>query len=106
MKAETIPFDPAEYLGADEDQIDLLRDAFSSGNSAYIANAIGTVARARNISQLAREVGLTRAGLYKAFSADGDPKLSTVLGVLDALGIKLSVDPAARTPSAASPANP
>ena len=92
MKTETLPFDPAEYLDADEDQIDLLRDAFASGNSTYIAKAIGVVARARNVSKLAREVGMTRAGLYKAFGADSDPKLSTVISVLDALGIKLSVE--------------
>jgi probable addiction module antidote protein len=91
MKSQTTPFDPADYLGADEDQIDLLRDAFASGNTAYIVNAIGVVARARNISELARETGLTRAGLYKAFGAEGDPKLSTVIGVLEALGFKLSV---------------
>ncbi|HXT09383.1 MAG TPA: addiction module antidote protein, partial [Roseiarcus sp.] len=85
MRAETTPFDPAEYLDAEEDQIDLLRDAFASGDAAYIANAIGVVARARNVSKLARETGLTRAGLYKALSSEGDPKLSTIVGVLDAL---------------------
>jgi probable addiction module antidote protein len=91
MRTETTPFDPADYLGADEDQIDLLREAFATGNTAYIVNAIGVVARARNISELARETGLTRAGLYKAFGPEGDPKLSTVIGVLEALGFKLSV---------------
>jgi probable addiction module antidote protein len=88
---KTKPFDPAEFLGAEEDQIELLQDAFSTGDARYIANAIGTVARARNVSQLAREIGLTRAGLYKALSTDGDPKLSTLLGVLDALGLQISV---------------
>lgn len=88
---KTKPFDPAEFLGAEEDQIELLQDAFSTGDAGYIANAIGTVARARNVSQLAREIGLTRAGLYKALSTDGDPKLSTLLGVLDALGLQISV---------------
>ena len=88
---KTKPFDPAEFLGAEEDQIELLHDAFSTGDAGYIANAIGTVARARNVSQLAREIGLTRAGLYKALSTDGDPKLSTLLGVLDALGLQISV---------------
>ena len=100
MKAETTPFDPAEYLDVEEDQIDLLRDAFASGDAAYIANAIGVVARARNVSKLARETGLTRAGLYKAFSSEGDPKLSTVVGVLDALGFKLSVEATAPRPTA------
>ena len=92
MKTETSPYDPAEHLDADEDQIDLLRDAFASGDAGYIANAIGAVARARNVSDLARETGLTRAGLYKAFRPDGDPKLSTLIGVLAALGLRLSVE--------------
>ena len=92
MKTQTMPFDPAVWLGDDEDQVELLRDAFASGDALYIANAIGTVARARNVSQLARDVGMTRAGLYKAFSAEGDPKLSTLLGVMDALGFRLSVE--------------
>ena len=92
MKTETTPFDPADWLGDDDDQIELMRDAFASGDALYIANAIGTVARARNVSQLARDVGMTRAGLYKAFSAEGDPKLSTLLGVIDALGFRLSVE--------------
>lgn len=99
MKTETTLFDPAEYLGSDEDQIDILRDAFATGDAAYIVNAIGVVARARNISQVARDAGMTRAGIYKAFSAEGDPKLSTMLGVLDALGFKLSVQ-SARSSSA------
>ena len=92
MSIATTPFDPADYLDAEEDQIDLLRDAFASGDASYIVNAIGVVARARNVSQLARDAGMTRAGLYKAFGADGDPKFSTVLGVLEALGVKLSVE--------------
>ena len=92
---KTKPFDPAEYLGDEEDQVDLLRDAFATGDTGYIANAIGTVARARNVSQIARDVGLSRAGIYKALSADGDPKLSTLLGVLDALGMQISVSPKA-----------
>ncbi len=92
MTTQTTPFDPADYLDAEEDQIELLRDAFASGEAAYVVNAIGVVARARNVSKLARDVGMTRAGIYKAFGAEGDPKLSTVLGVLSALGIKLSVE--------------
>ena len=91
MHSETTPFDPAAFFGAETDQIDLLRDAFATGDPTYIVNAIGIVARARNVSELAREAGMTRAGLYKAFGAEGDPKFSTVLGVLNALGVKLSV---------------
>jgi probable addiction module antidote protein len=91
MSAKTTLFEPADYLGDAEDQIDLLRDAFATGDAGYIADAIGTVVRARNIAQLARETGLTRAGLYKAFRPQGDPKLSTVIEVLEALGFQLNV---------------
>lgn len=56
----------------------------------YIAVALGNVARARGMVQLAKETGLTREGLYKALSADGNPSLGTVLKVLKALGLKLT----------------
>ena len=95
MAAETTPFDPADFLGEEADQLDLLRDAFATGDAGYIANAIGTVARARNVSQLARDVGMTRAGLYKALRPDGDPKLSTLLAVLAALGLRVEIGKAA-----------
>ena len=102
MTTQTTPFDPADYLDAEEDQIELLRDAFASGDAAYVVNAIGVVARARNVSKLARDAGMTRAGLYKAFSAEGDPKLSTVLSVLGALGITLGVEDGLRQPTPSS----
>jgi len=87
---ETLPFDPARYLGDAEAQAELLADAFESGDAGYIANALGVVARARGMSQVARDAGVTREALYKALSDDGDPRLSTLLGVVKALGIKLT----------------
>jgi probable addiction module antidote protein len=94
MATKTIPFDPADHLGNPEDQAELLNDAFESGNAAYIASALGTIARARGMSDLARGAGVTREALYKALSTKGDPKLTTVLGVLNTLDIKLSARPA------------
>jgi probable addiction module antidote protein len=93
MPLETFPFDAAEYLDTPEAQAELLADAFESGDAAYIAQALGTVARARGMSELAREAGLTRQGLYKALSEQGDPRLSTLLGVAKALGYRLTVQP-------------
>jgi len=87
---ETLPFDSARYLGDAEAQAELLADAFGSGDAGYIANALGVVARARGMSQVARDAGVTREALYKALSDDGDPRLSTLLGVVKALGIKLT----------------
>ena len=90
MAIETVSFDAAEFLDDETSQAELLADAFESGNAAYIANALGVVARARGMSSIARDAGVTREALYKALSETGDPKLSTLLGVLKALGVKLS----------------
>jgi probable addiction module antidote protein len=92
MAVETIAFDAAEFLDDEASQAELLADAFESGNAAYIANALGVVARARGMSSIARDAGVTREALYKALSETGDPKLSTLLGVMKALGIKLSAN--------------
>lgn len=95
MAIETTPFDAAEFLGDADSQAELLADAFESGNATYIAQALGVVARARGMSEIAREAGVTREALYKALSDRGDPKLSTLLGVARALGVKLTATPLA-----------
>jgi len=94
MATETIPFDASEFLESPEAQAELLSDAFSSGDTAFIAHALGVVAKARGMSSVAKEAGVTREALYKALSDKGDPKLSTLLGVAKALGFRLSVEPA------------
>lgn len=94
MAIETIPFDPAEHLGSPEGQAELLADAFASGDPSYIANALGIVARARGMTAVAKEAGVTREALYKALRPDGDPRLSTLLGVTKALGVKITAEPA------------
>lgn len=93
MTIETVRFDAAEYLDDAESQAELLSDAFESGNAAYIAHALGVVARARGMTSVAIDAGVTREALYKALSEKGDPKLSTLLGVAKALGLKLSASP-------------
>ena len=75
-------------------QAELPADAFESGNVAYIADALGVVARARGMANVAKEAGVTREALYKALMGDGDPKSSTLLGVLKALDVQLSAKPA------------
>ncbi len=93
MAAETTLFDAAEFLDDPASQAELLADAFESGNATYIAQALGVVARARGMTEIAREAGVTREALYKALSERGDPKLSTLLGVARALGVKLTATP-------------
>ena len=95
MKMDESVFDPALYLDTPDVQAELLNDALESGDAAYIANALGVIARARGMTQVARETGVTREGLYKTLSLDGDPKLTTLMGVLKSLGFTLSAHTAA-----------
>lgn len=91
MSIETVPFDAADHLKTEQDQVDFIADALQEGDPAYVAHALGIVARARGMADVAKGAGITREALYRALSATGDPKLSTVLGVTKALGIKLTV---------------
>ncbi|MBB3811373.1 addiction module antidote protein [Pseudochelatococcus contaminans] len=69
----------------------LIAEAFDTANSDAIANALGVVARARGISGVARQAGVARETLYRALREGGDPKLSTFIRVIDAIGMKISV---------------
>jgi len=88
MTTETLPFDAAQYLTSPKAQAELLVDAFDAG---YIAAALGTVARARGMTTIAERAGVTREALYKSLTPEGDPRLSTLLGVMKALGLKLEI---------------
>ena len=93
MSVETLPFDAAEFFPDVESQEKLISDALESGNAGYIAAALGTVARARGMAKVAKQAGVTRSSLYKALSPEGDPQLTTLLGVMKALGVKLYTQP-------------
>ena len=82
-------FNAADYLGRESSQIHLLRDAVESGNPHHLATAIGAVARARGLSQLARETGIKRQTLNKSFGPQGNPTLETLMTVLPALGLEI-----------------
>jgi probable addiction module antidote protein len=86
---KTEAFDAARYLGSAEAQGELLNDALESGNAAYVAAALGVIARARGMGEVARAAGVTREALYRSLSEAGDPRLSTLLGVMRALGVRL-----------------
>lgn len=88
---KTKSFDPAEYLDDSDSIVAYLSDALESEDPAFIADALGVIARARGMSEVAREAGVSRESLYRALSADGNPEFSTVLRVVRALGLQLSV---------------
>ena len=90
MALETTLYDTADYLDSPEAIAAYIEAAFEDGEPALITHALGVVARAKGMSQLARDAGVTREALYKALTADGDPKLSTFVGVMKALGMRLT----------------
>jgi probable addiction module antidote protein len=85
-------YDTADYLKSEEDMVAYLEACLEEAGDdpAFIAVALGNIARAHGMAQLAKETGLTREGIYKALSAKGNPSLGTVLKVLKALGLKLT----------------
>lgn len=72
-----------------------MADALETGDSGYIANALGIVARAKGMAQIAEETGLSREQLYRSFSERGNPTLKTTMAVLNALGVQLTAKHAA-----------
>lgn len=92
MTIETRPFDPAAYLDSPEAMLACLDGAFADGDAGEIADALGVVARARGMSRLAEQTGLTRQALYKAPRSDGNPEFAAVLKVVRALGFRLHAE--------------
>lgn len=89
IKTRTRPYDSAEYLKTDADMAAYLDAVLEDGDPDLVTHALGVIARAKGMAQLARDTGLGRESLYKALSADGNPEFATVLKVVRALGIKL-----------------
>jgi len=91
-KTKTRPYDAVEYLETPEDMAAYLEAALEDSDPAVVMHALGTIARARGMSQIARDTGLGRESLYKALSPGGNPEFATVLKVLRALGLKLHAE--------------
>lgn len=89
-------YDTADYLKSEEDMVAYLQASMEEADDdpAFIAAALGDIARARGMAQLAKDTGLTREGLYKALTKDSNPSFGTVLKVVKALGLKLTPLPA------------
>jgi probable addiction module antidote protein len=88
-------WDSAEHLKTDEDCQAYLDACIAEAgdDAAFIAKALGTIARARGMTQLARDTGLGRENLYKALSGEGNPSFGTILKVVHAMGMELSLRP-------------
>jgi probable addiction module antidote protein len=83
-------YDPAEDLASDEAIAHYMAEAFATEDVGYIAHALGVVARAKGMGQIAQQTGLSREQLYRSFSTNGNPTLKTTLAVMKALGIELT----------------
>ena len=92
IETKTAPYDVAEFLETPEEMAAYLEACIqeSEGDSAFIAKALGDIARAKGMTQIARETGLSRESLYKALSGDRSTSFDTILKVISALGLKLS----------------
>ena len=93
-KTDTTAFDVAEYLRTPEEMAAYLEATFeeADGDAAFIAKALGDIARAQGMSQVARDAGLSRESLYKALSGERVPGFDTILKVVGALGLKLHAE--------------
>lgn len=101
MGIKTTRWDSAEHLQTDEDIPFYLEACIDEAGDdpAFIIHALGVIARAKNMTQLARDTGLTREGLYKALSSEGNPTFATVAKVAKALGLQITVQMAPKGPS-------
>ncbi len=89
MTLQTQPWDIVQHLETEEDMAAYLEAALEDGDSSFIAAALGDIARAKGMTQIAKDTGLGRESLYKALSPEGNPEFSTMLKVIRALGLRL-----------------
>lgn len=99
VKKSAKPFDAAKYLDSDEAVAEYISEALLTGDIDTITHAIGVAAKARGMSEIARQTGLSRESLYKALSGEGHPQFETISLVLRALGLRLRVEPASDSPN-------
>jgi len=90
-REKTSPWDVTEHLETEEDMAAYLEAALEGNDPSLIAAALGDIAKAKGMSQIAKQTGLGRESLYKALSPEGNPEFSTILKVVSALGLQLHV---------------
>lgn len=91
---KTTRFDAADYLNTEERQAAYIATALETGDADFVRDALGLVARARGMSEIAKKAGLNRESLYKALGEAGNPEFGTVMRIVGALGLTLSAQPA------------
>lgn len=94
--ARTTRFDAADYLDTEKRQVAYIATALESGDADFVRDALGIVARARGMGEVAKNAGLNRESLYKALGESGNPEFGTVMRIVRALGLTLSARPAAK----------
>ncbi|MBV9550052.1 MAG: putative addiction module antidote protein [Alphaproteobacteria bacterium] len=90
MAKKLTTYDPAEDLTSNKAVATFMAEAFATEDAGYIAHALGVVARAKGMAQIAKDTGLSREQLYRSFSENGNPTLKTTLAVMKVLGIELT----------------
>jgi probable addiction module antidote protein len=95
LMPKTTRFDAADYLGTEDRQVAYITAALETGDADFVRDALGVVAKARGMSEIAKHAGLNRESLYKALGETGNPEFATVMRIMRALGLTLSARPAA-----------
>jgi probable addiction module antidote protein len=90
---KTTRFDAADYLDTEDRQVAYISAALETGDADFVRDALGLVARARGMSEIARIAGLNRESLYRALGETGNPEFSTVMRIVRALGLTLTLRP-------------
>src|SRR5690348_10870537 len=108
LMAKTTRFDAADCLDTEERQVAYIAAALESGDADFVRDALGLIARARGMGEIAKKAGLNRESLYKALGESGNPEFGTVMRIARAMGLTLSARPAAtgRTPKRRRVARP
>jgi len=104
MAIRTTAWDASEHLDDEEMIFAYMNAAFEDGDPALVTAALGDIARARGMTQIAKVAGVSRESLYRALSTDGNPEFGTIMKVMRAMGLQLSIEPAPKQPDECEPA--
>ncbi len=98
MAVKTKPWDASEHLDNEEMIFAYMNAAIEDGDPALVAAALGDIARARGMTHIAKMAGVSRESLYKALSVDGNPEFATIMKVMKAMGLHMTIEPAEKKP--------